>query len=95
MFCYFNNGLSFKSVESDYVAQSGEVLFSSYATSEELKLAFPEYNSASSILSIKLQIIALEDMQTDRRIREAILGTDNGWLANLNSQIASLRSQLS
>lgn len=40
------------------------------------------------------QIKALEQTVTERRIREAILGTDGGWLANTNSQIAALRAQL-
>ena len=40
------------------------------------------------------QIQRLELQQTDRRLREAIAGTDNGWLANLNSTIAHLRSQI-
>lgn len=43
---------------------------------------------------IKSQIIALESTVTARRLREAIIGTDGGWLQNLNSQIASLRAQL-
>lgn len=44
---------------------------------------------------IKQQIAELESQQTERRIREATLGIDNGWLKNLNDQIAALRSQLS
>lgn len=40
------------------------------------------------------QIATLEAQQTDRRIREAVAGTDGGWLANLNTQIAALRAQL-
>lgn len=43
---------------------------------------------------IKEQIAALESTMTERRIREAVLGIDNGWLANLNAQISVLRSQL-
>ncbi len=40
------------------------------------------------------QIAALESSITERRKREAILGTDNGWLANIDAQIAALRAQL-
>lgn len=40
------------------------------------------------------QISQLESTITPRRQREAILGTDNGWLANVDAQIAALRSQL-
>lgn len=43
---------------------------------------------------IKRQIVALESQQTPRRIREALLGTDNGWLADIESQIEALREQL-
>ena len=36
-------------------------------------------------------IALLEASVTDRRLREAILGTDGGWLSNINAQIASMR----
>lgn len=36
-------------------------------------------------------ILALESTVTERRTREAILGIDGGWLANVNAQIATLR----
>jgi hypothetical protein len=41
------------------------------------------------------QIAALESTVTPRRIREAVLGSDSGWLANINNQIAILRGNLS
>lgn len=40
------------------------------------------------------QIYALEATITQRRIREAVLGTDNGWLAIVDLQIAELRALL-
>ena len=40
------------------------------------------------------QIAALEASVTLRRQREAILGIDNGWLADVNAQIAALRAKL-
>lgn len=40
------------------------------------------------------QINAIEATVTPRRIREAVLGIDNGWLADIDSQIAELRAQL-
>ena len=40
------------------------------------------------------QISALESTITDRRLREAILGVDKGWLSNVNAQIASLRASM-
>ena len=44
--------------------------------------------------AIYIQIKNLEDQQTDRRIREAVLNLDNGWLKGVNDQITLLRSQL-
>lgn len=44
--------------------------------------------------AIKKQIAALEGQQTPRRIREAIKGTDNGWMVGIDNQIAALRAQL-
>ena len=43
---------------------------------------------------IKADIAALEEKVTPRRTREAILGTDNGWLADIELQIQELRGQL-
>lgn len=40
------------------------------------------------------QIDALEATITPYRIRKAILGTDGGWLADVDSQIDALRAQL-
>jgi hypothetical protein len=40
------------------------------------------------------QIAKLEASITERRRREAILGIDGGWLANIDAQIATLRAQL-
>jgi hypothetical protein len=43
---------------------------------------------------ILLQILNLEGQITNRRLREAFLGIDNGWLANIEAQIVVLRGQL-
>jgi hypothetical protein len=43
---------------------------------------------------IRADIAALEASVTPRRQREAILGADNGWLANVDLEIAELRGQL-
>lgn len=40
------------------------------------------------------QIYLLEAEITDRRKREAILGTDNGWLAAKEAEIATIRNTL-
>jgi uncharacterized protein with PIN domain len=47
--------------------------------------------SEQNVLS---QIAKLEATITLRRQREAILGTDNGWLADVNAQIVALRAKL-
>lgn len=41
-----------------------------------------------------LAIYALEAAVTPRRMREAVMGVDNGWLADVNNQIIALRAQL-
>lgn len=43
---------------------------------------------------IKQEIVALESQQTPRRMREAALGIDNGWLVGIEAQIEALRAQL-
>ena len=43
---------------------------------------------------VKQQIAALEATVTPRRLREAILGTDKGWLADVDAQIAERRASL-
>jgi len=40
------------------------------------------------------QITVLENEITPRRLREAVLGTDNGWLASKEAEIAAVRAQL-
>lgn len=58
---------------------------------EAQKLAF---NQEKPKLTIKYNIAALEATITPRRTREAILGADNGWLADIELQIQELRGQL-
>lgn len=43
---------------------------------------------------IMSQIADLESSVSPRRIREAVLGADNGWLQSVNDKIAALRAQL-
>lgn len=45
-------------------------------------------------LDILEEIKRLEGEITNRRHREAILGTDNGWLANQDARIAAQRAKL-
>jgi hypothetical protein len=51
----------------------------------------PEPSANQLILN---QIGGLEATVTPRRLREAVLGTDGGWLAGVNTQIAALRAKL-
>lgn len=44
--------------------------------------------------TIPQQIAAIELAITPRRIREALMGLDNGWLADKDAEIAALRAQL-
>ncbi len=60
MLCYSNNGLSYKTVDSTYVAQAGEVLFSTTPTVEQLTAAFSGY-----VNSIKVQKLADLDTKYD------------------------------
>ena len=84
-----NNGLSLRSVDADYQAQSDEVLFDHVPTPDELTAAFPGYLAQAANESIHSQISALEATQTPRRVREG-----GQWMIDLNNQIAALRAQL-
>lgn len=67
-----------------------------FTAEEELKWDAQETAAAQELpkLLIKTEIAALEATITPRRTREAILGTDNGWLAQQEAAIAALRAQL-
>lgn len=43
---------------------------------------------------VLIQISELELSVTPRRIREATLGVDNGWLADVDAKIKALRKKL-
>ena len=67
-----------------------------FTEEEELQWAAQvlKYENEQPKILIKSEIATLEATITSRRIREAILGTDNGWLANQEAAIAALRAQL-
>lgn len=44
--CYFDNGLNYKIVKSDYTIATGEVIFESSPTVEELEKSFSGYSNA-------------------------------------------------
>jgi len=56
--------------------------------------ALAEYAAGEGRRNILRQIELIESAITPRRFREALLGTDGGWLAARNQEIATLRSQL-
>lgn len=43
---------------------------------------------------VKAEIALLESTITVRRLREAVLGVDGGWLASVEAEISRLRSTL-
>ena len=43
---------------------------------------------------VESEIIKLESAVTGRRLREAVLGIDNGWLNDIESKIRKLRKGL-
>jgi hypothetical protein len=53
-----------------------------------------EWKSKEAKRNALAQISILEAQITTRRMREASLGIDNGWLADIDAQIATLRKQL-
>ncbi len=96
MFCYSNNGYSMRAVDTNYVAQSGEVLFSDYATLEQLNTAFPLYNSGVPILSKSEKISALKD-EYEPQFQELyfswVAGTVQGDLDAVTEDIAALKAE--
>lgn len=65
------------------------VVIGDYTISEDDSLAPPP---PAPPRNIQAEIAALEATVTERRTREAILGTDAGWLLALDAQIAALRA---
>lgn len=67
-----------------------------FTPEEEIKWADEQakYAKEQPKILIKVEIAKIEATITPRRTREAILGTDNGWLADQEAAIALLRQQL-
>ena len=53
-----------------------------------------ELNKLQAKYDAQKKIDELERQVTQRRMRDAIAGTDGGWLANIEAQIAEERSKL-
>ena len=60
----------------------------------ELKARADAWEVGAIERNAKAEISRLEAQITNRRIREAVLSTDNGWLANQESLIAIERNKL-
>ncbi|MBI1215696.1 MAG: hypothetical protein GC185_07750 [Alphaproteobacteria bacterium] len=94
MFCYSNDGLSLRRVPHDYAPQAGEITAAAPLDEAALQAAFPAYADAQARRDILARIYELEARQTPRRLREALAGTDGGWMAALESEISALRAQI-
>ena len=91
MMKYFRNhdGLVFGYDEADQVELISEAMERRW---QEVTGSWPPPQDPADI--IKAQINTIEATVTQRRMREATLGIDNGWLAEIDAQIAMLRAQL-
>lgn len=101
MICFFNNGLSFKSVDSTYTAQTGEVIFNvqdaSQVTTAQLTAAFSGYTSAvaaqtkaSANALIQAKIDALET--TGHRAMRSILIAQLASTTPSTADVAKIQS---
>ena len=77
----------FKVVDGEQVALS-EAEINSCVADEDA------WAAKASERTIKKTILNLEAEITQRRLREAILGTDNDWLKNKEAEITSERGKL-
>lgn len=92
---YSDDGFACRYNQPDNIAVlPGEVAFNQPATADQLANAFSNYNKRAQNTAILQQITILEATITTRRMREAALGTDAGWMKALDTQIVTLRSQL-
>lgn len=84
--------LSDEEYKNLYLGLSEGKIISLDEKTNKLKLSEPSQKSEDEL--IKFEILKLEYSITQRRLREAILGVDNGWLADVESKIAALREKL-
>jgi hypothetical protein len=82
-----DNSLHFIEPEFSHLLPAGSVPI----TDDEAEALRPK---PTALDQAKQQIAALESAITPRRIREAVLGIDGGWLIDADAQIAALRAQL-
>lgn len=62
-------------------------------TAQAMIAAFDVDVQAANV-TVLTEIATLEAGQTPRRLREAVLALDGGWLAQLNQRIALIRARL-
>lgn len=79
--------------------ETGEINFDTSVSDERRAAIMAVYeahdpNHAEHIEDIMRQIVDIESTITPRRLREAVLGIDSGWLAGINQQLSDLRVQL-
>lgn len=84
---YFGSELFNIDFENKIVEVSNEILNYTQKEIENQQTAIRKEKA-------KRDIVTLESSITPRRTREAILGADNGWLADIELQIQELRGQL-
>lgn len=94
MYLYKNDGTVIQSVEDNYKPEPDEVASHILLTEDEILAKFPKYAVPSKNKDLMAQIRALEATVTNRRMREAHLGKDGGWLENIDDQITTLRNQI-
>ena len=92
-YCYQNNGTGWHSVDDDYTAQTGEVLFDHEPTATELSAAFSGY--AAAVKSQKLTELNawLETSKSTVRNSISDLYLADGTSATMDSKLSSLQTK--
>lgn len=80
------------SPDFEHLLPDGCVQISDDEARAMLSALIPTPTAAAEL--VRQQISELESQQTGRRIREAVLGIDGGWLLNINNEINFLRNRL-
>lgn len=83
-----------ENAEGEWLLPEGTIEVSTPPADGRQKWTGSEWAALNTGAISRDTIEKLEASITDRRIREAVLGVDNGWLADINAQIAVLRTQL-
>lgn len=92
MFCYSNDGASFRAVPSDYAAGAGEVLFENYATSDQLSAAFSGYAAPLSGSQKVLQASAIAALAVSDLVAIRCFKAGVAWPAAWQTYVVALRA---